>query len=193
MCNTFSSFIPSAITSAGYSEQFCFFFFPLLRIVVWIFFFLFRLNVCIYLSVFSLNLIDSCTCKVFSNSFLYMLLKKKAYICCDVGKIKGTSLGLQIQFCPVHVFETAAVINFCFVFVTLPLLSLFTGLYGCQMLQGRHLHDLAVLFLFIVFDLILKRQLPSVIVILTSVNNVSKSNEHPGIFFTCHVFLRSVF
>lgn len=61
------------------------------------------------------------------------------------------------------------------------------------MLQGRHLHDLAVLFLFIVFDLTLKRQLPSVIVILTSVNNVSKSNERPGIFFTCHVFLRSVF
>lgn len=68
----------------------------------------------------------------------------------------------------------------------------FTGLYGCQMLQRRHLHDIAVLFLFVVFDLILKWQLPSVIVMLTSINNVSKSNEHPWVFFTCHIFLRSI-
>lgn len=123
-----------------------------------------------------------------------LLKKKKAYICCDVGKLKvhlwvykfSSALSMSSRLLQWS-------INFCFVFVTLPLLSLFTGLYGCQMLQGRHLHDLAVLFLFIVFDLTLKRQLPSVIVILTSVNNVSKSNEHPGIFFTCHVFLRSVF
>lgn len=79
----------------------------------------------IYLSIFSLNLIDSCTYKLFSNNFLHMLFKKKTHVCCDVGKIKGTSLGLQIQLCPVHILETATVIDFCFVFVTLPLLSLF--------------------------------------------------------------------
>lgn len=68
----------------------------------------------IYLSIFSLNVIDSYAYKLFSNNFLYMLFKKKTkHICCNVGKIKGTSLGLQIQLCPVHILETAAVINFC--------------------------------------------------------------------------------
>lgn len=89
LCNTFSSFIPSAITSAGYSDQFCGFFSIAQDCCLDIFLSV-QTYVCIYLSIFSLNLIDSCTCKVFSNSFLYMLLKKKKKKLTSVviGKLK---------------------------------------------------------------------------------------------------------
>lgn len=89
LCNTFSSFIPSAITSAGYSDQFCVFFFHCLGLLSGYFSFCSDLRLHLPVHIFSK-----------SNRFLYLQglqqqlslyavkKKKKAYICCDVGKLK---------------------------------------------------------------------------------------------------------
>lgn len=145
---------------------------------------------------------DSYTYKFFTNSFLcpHVQLKKTNKLKTTpswhffhyLTEIKDTYLGLQNQLCAVHIFETVAVIifkAFCFDCVTPlstsplpPLLFFFFFFYWTYVRCYREntCMILARLFLFIIFDLVLKCQLAFPIVMPSSINSMLKSNKHLG-------------